>query len=93
MERLFITFVFWQALLRPVLILRTTNNIYISFNKEFLYSSLWHMMFDFWDPLFPDILEGNGRDDAEANKKNICLWIRQRAKTIVVLLTRRVKQA
>lgn len=50
------------------------------------------MVRDFRDPLFPDVLEGGGRHDGEADEKHVRLRIRQRTESVVVLLAGGVKQ-
>jgi len=38
-------------------------------------------------PLGGDVLEGRRRDDAEADKEDVCLGIAERTQTIVIFLT------
>ena len=37
--------------------------------------------------LFLDVLEGGGRDNGEADEKDVRLWVGQRSQPVVVLLT------
>jgi len=48
---------------------------------------------DLREPLLLDIFVRGGRRDAEADEKDVCLRIREWAKTIVILLTGSIKQA
>jgi hypothetical protein len=48
---------------------------------------------DFGEPLLADVLEGGRRDDREADEEDVGLRVRERAETVVVLLTGSVEQS
>lgn len=51
------------------------------------------MVFNFWVPLGSDVFKRRWRGHAEAYQKNVCLRVRQRSQSVVILLARRVPQS
>ncbi len=49
------------------------------------------MVVDLGEPLLPDVLEGGGGSDTEADKEHIGLGIREGSKTIVIFLSGGIK--
>ena len=50
------------------------------------------MVLDLGEPLGLDVVEGRGRDDAEADEEDVGLRVGERAQAVVVLLAGRVPQ-
>lgn len=44
-------------------------------------------MMYFWEPLFLHVFKGGRRSYTKADQENICLWIGEGTKAIVILLT------
>lgn len=44
------------------------------------------------EPLFPDVLEGGGRGDGEADEEDVGLGVRERAQAVVILLSGSIEE-
>merc|ERR1719198_1340130 len=50
-------------------------------------------MLDLWEPLRLHVFERRRGDNGESDQEDISLWVRQRAKTIIVLLTSSIPES
>ena len=70
--------------------LRVIAQICLSANNKARHTGA--VVVDFGEPFLANVLKGRGGGDGEADQEDISLWVRQRAKTIVILLSGGIKQ-
>ena len=50
------------------------------------------MMMNFWEPFLPNVFERSWGRDTEADEEDVGLWVRERTKTVIVLLASSIEQ-
>jgi len=65
--------------------------IQLSANKDD--GNIWRMVIDFREPLGSNVVKGWRADDREANEEDIGLGVRQRTKSIIILLSSSIPKA
>ena len=51
------------------------------------------VVMDFRKPFFSDVLKGSRRCDGKADQENVCLGVRERPQTVIILLTGSVEES